>query len=382
MAEEHSAQEKTEQATQKRKTDARKKGEVLRSRELTIFLSLMAAGGGILALGPQIIEDLKTLLTDRLALSRSAAFSNFGVTNAMNETIGDFSLMLFPFFALMLISMVSAQILLGGVTMNFGLLAPKGERISILKGFGRIFSVNGLVELIKAIAKCTLVGATVVFVIGIFLDDILTLSVRPIFSSLSMVGNIFTWSFFGFSAVLVLVAAIDVPFQISSFSKKLKMTKQEIKDEMKETEGRPEVKSAIRAKQQEVAQQRMMSAVPTADVVITNPTHYAVAIKYEEAGNSAPVVIAKGRDLVAANIREVAGKNDIPLFSAPPLARALYSSTEINQQIPENLFLAVAQVLAYVFQLRDAVGARRKPKPPTNLPVPEEYELAFPRRAE
>lgn len=382
MADEHSAQERTEQATQKRKSDARKKGDVLRSRELTIFLSLMAAGGAILVFGPQIMLDLQELVRSNLALSHEAVFNEKGIQSALLQAVRMTGLMLLPFMLVMLFALGSTPVVLGGWIMNAGLLVPKAERIDPLKGLARIFSPSGLIELVKAIGKCTLVGGSVFLVVRMMMDDILSLSGLPIHQALASTGSMFAWCFLGFSAVLALVAAMDVPFQIMSFKNKLKMTRQEIKDEMKETEGRPEVKSAIRERQQQVARQRMMAAVPTADVVITNPTHFAVALKYEEAGNSAPVVVAKGRDHVAASIREIARANDVTLFSAPPLARALYASTEINQQIPENLFLAVAQVLAYVFQLRDAVAGRKKPRPPSDIPVPGDYENALRERGE
>lgn len=213
-----------------------------------------------------------------------------------------------------------------------------------------------------------------VFVIYLVLDDIFALPLKSLTEQMNLTGALFIKCFLGFSSVLLLVALFDVPFQIWDFNKQLKMSKQEIRDEMKETEGKPEVKGAIRARQQEISRQRMMSEVPTADVVITNPTHFAVALRYDESGSGAPKVVARGKDLIAAKIREIAKENGVPLFAAPPLARALYRSTKLNDEIPANLFLAVAQVLAYIFQLRrarhdhDLVLAR-----PTDIPIPEEY---------
>jgi flagellar biosynthetic protein FlhB len=229
-------------------------------------------------------------------------------------------------------------------------------------------------ELFKAIGKFLLVATTSCFVLYLVLDQIVGLSLLPLPEAMNTAGALAVWCLLGFSAVLILVAAVDVPFQLWQHQRQLRMTRQEVRDELKETEGRPEVKATIREKQQQFARQRMMAEVPDADVVITNPTHFAVALKYDQAGAGAPIVVAKGQNLIAARIREIAQQNGVVLFSAPPLARALYFSTDLNQEIPRNLFLAVAQVMAYVFQLRQVPkrGGSR-PKPPRDLPVPEEY---------
>lgn len=373
MAQE-TGQEKTEQATPKRKSDAKKKGETLRSKELTTFLSLMVAGAGIFIFGAQIINDLLDVFRQHLNVNQQLIFSKEEMLAKMAMAVREFSVLLLPFLGMMLVSVTCGPLMLGGWSMSADQIKPKLERIDPVKGFGRIFSMRSLAELVKALAKFLLVAFVVILIIGVIIDDILHLSSLPLLTAISSSAGFFMWSFLGFSAVLILVVAFDVPFQIWSFDKKLKMTKQEIKDELKETEGRPEVKQAVREKQQELSMHRMIAAVPDADVVVTNPTHFAVALKYEEGGSGAPVVVAKGRDLVAANIREVASSHNVCVFEAPPLARALYASTRLNQQIPEDLFLAVAQVLAYVFQLRNAEVAKKKPVPPRNLPVPEEYD--------
>ena len=239
-----------------------------------------------------------------------------------------------------------------------------------------MFSPKSLMELVKALGKFFLVGGVACFVLYTVLDEILMLPLQPLSQAFTNTGSMFIWCLLGFSSTLVLIAAIDVPFQLFQFKKQIRMTKQEVKEEMKDTEGRPEVKSAIRERQQEAANRRMMAEVPTADVVITNPTHYAVALRYDQDSNGAPRVVAKGKDFIAAKIREIAEENEIAIFRAPPLARALYASTELDQEIPGNLFLAVAQVLAYIFQLRQARrGKARMPRPPRNIKVPEEYRL-------
>jgi flagellar biosynthetic protein FlhB len=248
------------------------------------------------------------------------------------------------------------------------------ERISVIKGFGRMFSPKSLMELVKALGKFFLVATVACLVLMAVLDDILRLPLLPLAQAFQETGYLFIWCLLGFSSILILVAMMDVPFQLFEFKKQIRMTKQEVKEEMKDTEGRPEVKGAIREKQQQMAQQRMMSEVPTADVIITNPTHYAVALRYDQDSNGAPRVVAKGKDFIAQRIREIAEENEVAIFRAPPLARALYGSTDLNQEIPGNLFMAVAQVLAYIFQLRQArKGRGRRPTPPGNIKVPAEY---------
>lgn len=371
---ENSAQEKTEAATPKRKQDSRNKGQVPRSKELNTFTSLMAAGFAMLVFGGQIVNDISTLLLDHLAFSREAAFTDTGLSLQMSSAVLDFVILLAPLMVTVFIVSLLSPVALGGFIFNVSLIAPKLERISIGKGFGRIFSSKSLVELPKALGKFVLVAAVALFVLNLALEDIYRLSLQPIANALGSAGWLFIWCFFGFSSILILVVFIDVPFQIWEYSKQIRMTKQETKEEFKETEGRPEVKRAIRERQQEMARRRMMAEVPKADVIITNPTHYAVALRYDQRGKGAPRVVAKGRDLVAQRIREIGTEHKVMIFSAPPLARALYASTELNQEIPANLFVAVAQVLAYVFQLRKARSTHgKRPTPPADLPVPDDY---------
>jgi len=371
---ENSAQERTESATPKRREDSRKKGQVPRSKELDTLSSLLGAGIGMLLLGEKIVEDVNSLLTESLKFGREEAFSQSIIGVEMLSAITEFVFLLAPLFVLLIAVVFISPISLSGWVFSTSNLAPKLERISPLKGITRIFSTKSLMELLKAIGKFMLVASITILVIGQSLDQIFMMPLLPLNEAIRNSGSLFIWCFLGFSSVLVLVALVDVPFQIWNFEREIRMTKQEIKDESKETDGKPEVKSAIRERQQEFARQRMMADVPTADVVITNPTHYAVALRYDQMGSGAPKVVAKGRDFVAARIRETAMKNNVTLFAAPPLARALYASTDIGQEIPGNLFLAVAQVLAYVFQLRKGGGSKKaRPTPPKKLPIPDEY---------
>lgn len=371
---EHSAQERTEEATPKRREDTRKKGQVPRSKELNTVVSLLASGIGMMIFGKQIISDLNTLIKTGLSFGRDAAFSETVLPVSLMQALLDCLWMLLPLVSLLVLTTIASPLSMGGFVFSADQFAPKLERISIIKGMGRMFSPKSLMELVKALGKFFLVAGIACLVLYAVLDDILHLPLLPISEAFRETGQLFIWCLLGFSAILVLVAGIDVPFQMFEFRKQIRMTKQEVKEEMKETEGRPEVKGAIRERQQEMANRRMMSEVPTADVVITNPTHYAVALRYDQNSNGAPRVVAKGKDFVAAKIRELAEENQVAIFRAPPLARALYASTDLNQEIPGNLFLAVAQVLAYIFQLRQARKGRGKmPTPPRSIKVPEEY---------
>ena len=236
-------------------------------------------------------------------------------------------------------------------------------------------AVRGLVEMLKSMLKFLLIFGTTV---GLFVqnfDDFLALNTKPLIIAIGHTAELVSFSFLILSATLILVVAIDAPFQLWDHKRKLKMTRQEIKDEMKDTDGKPEVKNRIRSMQMELAQARMMDEVPKADVIVTNPTHFAVALKYDQHTSAAPTVVAKGKDLVASKIRSIAEESKIPILSAPPLARALFFATKVGDEIPEGLYLAVAQVLAYVFQLKVAIKETGVyPKPPKDLPVPDEFE--------
>jgi len=339
------------------------------------LLSLLGSGVAMFWTGPALIDKLKSVLTQSLSFDADMVHS----TSALTERLGSFStdvmLSLLPFMLLICLLSVLGPIVVGGWSFNGTMLMPKFERMDPLAGIGRMFSLKALFELGKAIAKVVLVGGIAYTILRGVVAEVLGLPMGEVGSALNNAGRLLLWCLVGFSSALLLVAGFDVPYQLWNHRQQLMMTKQEVKDEMKESEGRPEVKGAIRKRQQEISQRRMMQAVPKADVVITNPTHYAVALRYDPKAGAAPIVVAKGKDLIAARIREIAAEHNITLFSAPPLARALFASTEINRQIPEDLFIAVAQVLAWIFQLRRAAASRRTaPPPPTQLPIPATYE--------
>jgi flagellar biosynthesis protein FlhB len=368
--------EKTESPTERRLEEARKKGQVTRSKELNTLTSLLGSAIGLMVFGPAIIESLRDLLTQGLGFDYKALMAQHSVGMLLgNAALGIFWALL-PLMLLLAALALASPVALGGWAFSAENLFPKFERIDPVKGLTRMFSTHGLVELCKALGKFALVGSVILFTLYKVLDKISQLAGHDLNFALAEAGSLLLWCFLAFSATLLLVVAMDVPYQIWQQNQQLMMTKQEVRDEAKETEGRPEVKQAIRHKQMEIAQRRMMDDVKKADVVITNPTHYAVAISYDRASGRAPVVLAKGKDLIAAKIRELAAEHKVTVFSAPPLARALFFSTDLNQEIPEKLFVAVAQVLAYIYQLRNAVLNRTLlPTPPALPPVTDEYEL-------
>jgi len=353
MAGDTQQQDRTEQATPKKLADARRKGDVPRSRELTMASVMISGAAGLIIMAEPMGGRIVRSMTATLTIERADMFDPEFMLTSFAATLGDALLGVMPLGALLIVAAMGGAALIGGWSFSTSALAFKGERLNPLKGIKRIFSANALNELAKALAKFVLVALAAVIWLSMCRDEVLQLGRLPIDAAIVRALGLCGISLLIVSATLILIAAADVPFQLWSYSKKMRMTRQEVRDEFKDTEGRPEVKSKLRALQQQVATRRMMEDVPTADVVITNPTHFAVALKYEDGAMSAPRVIAKGQDLIAARIRELASENDVPLFSAPPLARALFTSTELGQEIPAALYTAVAQVLAYIFQLRD-----------------------------
>ena len=365
-------QERTEQATPKRLREAREKGQVPRSKELNSMALLMAAGGGFLLMGESILTGIQEILSNGLAIEHAHTMDKYSVVEVFGNTLMQSLLVLAPMFLLLTVVVIMTPLGLGGWSFSTKAISFKWEKLDPVKGVGRIFAWRGLMELLKVLAKFVLVAAISTLILWSLIDEILGLGAESLKPALAHAANLCGWSFLASSSVLIIIAAIDVPFQLWQHAKQLKMTKQEVKDESKETDGRPEVKGRIRALQQELSQRRMMEAVPEADVVITNPTHYAIALRYDQQNMQAPVVVAKGADLVAARIRMLADQHSVAIVSAPPLARALYASTELNQEIPAGLYVAVANVLSYVYQLNAIGNGDEMPEQPTDLPIPDE----------
>lgn len=370
----NSGEERTEQPTPKRLREAKEKGQVPRSRELNGTIVLMVSALGLMMLGSVLVEDLAHIMHDALSLERDRIMDPVTLVQQFAAVIGKALWLLSPFMALLVLAAMTGPISMGGFSFSTKAIAFKAEKLNPIKGLGRIFSAKGLMELLKTIAKFMLVAVVSALLLWSLRTELLSLANESLGQALRHAGTLFVWAFLALSSVLILVAAIDVPFQLYQHTKQLKMTLKEVKDESKETEGRPEVKGKIRALQREMSQRRMMEELPSADVVITNPTHYAVALRYDREGSGAPRVIAKGADLIAMRIREIATSHGIAIVSAPPLARALYATTELEQEIPAELYVAVAHILAYVYQL-DAARAQgtEEPMAPTDLPVPDEY---------
>ena len=372
MAEE-TGQERTERATPKRLREARERGQVARSRELGSAALLTTGAATLLLAGGHMGERTAALMRDALSLRGAELGRPEALLARLADALAAGYLTAAPLLVVAVVAAVAATLAVGGWVFSGQAVAFRPEKLDPVKGLKRIFSVQGLVELVKAVAKFALVLAVAVATLAWEAPEILGLADEPLPAALAHAGRLFAMTFLLLAAALVLIAAADVPFQIWNHARQLRMTRQEVKDELKDTEGRPEVRSRIRQIQRQLAQQRMMAEVPKADVVVTNPTHYAVALRYEEGRRAAPVVVAKGADLVALRIRALAREAGVPVLELPPLARALYRSTDLGREIPAALYVAVAQVLAYVYQVRAARAAGApEPPPPAEVPVPED----------
>ena len=372
---EDSGQEKTEEPTSKRLEDAQQKGQIARSRELNTFVMLMASALLFLMLGGQIGNGLLDMMRTQFQISRDIIFDPLSPVVYLKRTMSAGVMLIAPFLGVMVIAAIIAPLALGGWVFSWEAISPKLDKMDPIKGMARLFAVRGLIELLKALLKFLLISSVAMLLFKQFANELVGLSSEPVEQAIIHGIHIISFCFLILSAALIVVVVIDVPFQLWDHSKKLKMTLQEIKDEMKESEGSPEVKGRMRRMQMEMAQNRMMSEVPKADVIVTNPSHYAIALKYDQNSTSAPKLVAKGVDLMAAQIRNIAIKANVPLLASPPLARALYYATDLNKEIPQGLYLAVAQVLAYVYQLKAARQNRwDEPLPPRDIKVPEEFK--------
>ncbi|WP_275544697.1 flagellar biosynthesis protein FlhB [Pseudomonas sp. Marseille-Q0931] len=371
MAESESGADKSEEPTGKRLEESRKKGQIARSKELNTVAVTLTGTVALIIFGAYMGNVLMDVMRGNFSLPRDVLMSERSMALYLLASGKQALLAVQPFFIALLIASIAGPIALGGWLFSAEALQPKASRMNPLAGLKRMFSVQALVELLKALAKFLVILAVALVVLSVDQDDLLAIANEPvepaILHSLKVVG----WSAFWLSCGLILIAAVDVPFQLWSHKQKLMMTKQEVRDEYKDTEGKPEVKGRIRQLQREMAERRMMQAVPQADVVITNPTHFAVALKYDPEKGSAPVLLAKGGDLLALKIREIAQEHKVMVLESPALARAVYYSTELDQEIPAGLYLAVAQVLAYVYQLRQyQAGKGKRPGPLPDFPIP------------
>lgn len=373
MADPHSAQEKTERATPKRIEDARKRGQVVRSPELNAAAVTLAGGAALWLAGANIARRLTEMMRDALAINQIELLNPSVAMSQFVASMLQSALACAPVLGLTFIAAVVAPMALSGWNFSGAALGVKFERLDPIAGFGRMFSLRGFVEIGKAFAKFMLVAYVAWTVLRNQQAEILQLNSQPTVVALAHAAALCGSALLALGAALAFIAILDVPWQIWQYNKELRMSREEIREESKESDGSPEIKSRIRAVQQAMARRRMMAEVPRATVVITNPTHYAVALRYDDKRSRAPILVAKGAEAVAVRIREIAAEHGVPLVEAPPLARALYRGVEIGVEIPAALYVSVAQVLTYVFQLRTArsTGQTLPPTPDIDPAVEE-----------
>ncbi|HEX7641014.1 MAG TPA: flagellar biosynthesis protein FlhB [Burkholderiaceae bacterium] len=372
---EDSDQERTEAPSARRLEQAREDGDVPRSRELSTCTVLLAAGLGMWFIGGGVVQQIDALLSSVLSLDREAAFDPNLLFARIGGHLGGLLISAAPFAVLLMIAAIAAPLFIGGWLFSANALIPNFAKMNPVTGLGNMISLRALVELLKAIGKTLLVGSVAWVVISHQVDAMIGLTGESIQDGSMHMAHLLLTGFIAITGGLIVIALIDAPYQLWQYNDKLKMTRQELRQESKESDGNPEIKGRIRNMQREMARRRMMANIPKADVVVTNPTHFAVALQYKSGSNGAPRVVAKGADEVAARIREIASENRVPLLEAPALARALHRHTELGDEIPQALYTAVAEVLAYVYQLRvyrEQGGVM--PDEPDELDVPPELD--------
>lgn len=368
--------EKSEEPTAKKLTDARKKGQIARSKDLGTLFVLVGSACGMLLMGGDLATALANMMRHLFSINRQEAMD----VNALFKVISDGVYQVMPpllwiFFIIMLAAFVG-NTMLGGMSFSWDAMMPKASKLSPMAGFKRMFGVQAAVELVKSILKFFVVFIVAYLLLSSLFEEILGLSRETIPTNFKHAVTMLMWMFLVLALSIGIIAIIDAPYQVWNHARQLKMTKQEIKDEHKGTEGSPEVKGRIRRAQYEMSQRRMMEDIPNSDVVITNPTHFSIALKYDASEGGAPILSAKGVDEMALHIRTIAKEHQIEIIQSPALARSLYYTAEVGDDIPEELFAAVAQVLAFIFQLNEhKKGNAKKPTAiAKNLPIPDEFK--------
>lgn len=378
MAEEggDSSQEKTEEPSARRLEKAREEGQVPRSRDLTTSAVLLLAVVGLWVFAEFMGGKLLGITRENFIIERTDIFDTNAMIAHLVRAIYQGMLSMAPLMLLLLIASIAGPIALGGWLVSSKAMMPKFSRMDPLAGLKRMFSLKSLVELVKALLKVSVVLAATLWLLLFFAQAMFRIGDQPVNLAILQSLDISLMATLILSVSTLVIAAVDVPWQLYEHNKKLKMSRQDLKDEYKESDGRPEVKGRIRQLQREMSQRRMMANVPQADVVITNPTHYAVALRYDPETMDTPIMLAKGGDQIALKIREIAKEHKIDIIEAPSLARAIYYTTELDDEVPAGLYLAVAQVLAYVFQLRNyRRGRGQRPPFPRNIPVPKDMQF-------
>lgn len=362
------SQEKTEEPTEQKISKAREEGQIARSQEVAIAASVIIVAAYLFVFGTLIFSRLSDVMIDLYTFDAALLSDQNRILTALYVSIERGLVAILPLMAFALLTVLAFSGLVGGYNFSFKAVAPKLSKLNPLTGLKRIFSMRSIVELLKALLKFLLVGGIAFLLIAESVDDFAQISLMSLRPGLSSSAEIIAAAFFIVACGLIVIAAIDAPYQIYQHSQKLKMSLKEVKDERKETDGSPEVKQKIREKQRQASFARMMEAVADADVVITNPEHFAIALSYDPTADEPPKVVAKGADLVALRIKERSKEEGVPLFESPMLARALYFTTELDQFIPEPLFEAVAQVIAYIFNLSTAQSAVKNNRPTPRVP--------------
>ncbi len=375
MPENENGTERSEEATPERIRKSKEKGQVARSKELATASVLISAALAMLVFGNKLAHELSLMMIHAFSFERSVLLSPEYLWLHLTKSFQGLAWPMFLILFMLFVISILGSSLLGGMLFSTKALMPKWNRLSPTAGLKRMIGMQAWVELLKSILKVLVVVGAAWWILNVTFEHILHLSVSPLPGSVYEALDMLLWMFLMLCCSLLVIVAVDVPYQIYKHNQELKMTKQEIKDEYRNSEGKPEVKQRIRQLQYEASQRKMMADVPDADVIVTNPTHYSVALKYEQNGERAPYVVAKGIDFMALKIREVGRDHEVPVMESPPLCRAIYHTTEINEEVPEELFVAIAQILAYIYQLEKfRAGLSSRPKSlPDDLNLPKDF---------
>ncbi len=371
MAEEQEL-EKELPASERRLQQAREEGNIPRSRELAGGAILLAGVAILMAMTGPLVVKSQDIMRHGLQFTREDAFDPFRMLNQFASMLIDSVWVLTPLFAIAVVGAVLSNVAIGGLIISGKGLTPDFSRLNPAKGLGNIFSMNGLFELLKAVLKSCVLGYVGYILLRNHTENYVSMAAMPLGDSLSESARLTRNDLLTFAVVFFLLVAVDVPYQLWRYYKQLRMSLEDVKKEAKETEGDPHIKAKVRALQREAARRRMMEAIPKADVVVTNPTHFSVALKYDQAKGGVPRVIAKGADELAFKIREIARQNNVPVMEVPALARALYHHVQLDRDIPQSLYTVVARLLAYVYSL--AAGRGHLVTPPTDSDVPADMD--------
>ncbi|WP_409440031.1 flagellar biosynthesis protein FlhB [Psychromonas sp. GE-S-Ul-11] len=375
MAENENGTDKSEQATPEKVRKSKEKGQVARSKELATASVLIAAALSMFVFGDKLAYELSVMMKRAFTFERADIYSPEHMWHVLVDGFSGLGMPVFLILLMLFIISILGSSLLGGMLFSTKAMMPKFSRMSPKAGFKRMFGMQAWVELIKSILKVTVVMCVAWAILAATFEHILHLSISQLPGSAFEALDMLSWMFLLLCLSLLVIVAVDVPYQIYKHNDELKMTKQEVKDEFRNSEGKPEVKQRIRQLQYEMSQRTMMGDVPDADVIVTNPTHYSVALKYDKDGDRPPYVVAKGVDFMALKIREVGREHEVPVMQSPQLCRAVYHTTDIGEDVPEELFIAIAKILAYIYQLEQfRKGKSGRPKAlPTEIPVPDDF---------